>query len=267
MKTERYIEQRKWYYVPDKDLHGIQPLTFGEENCRPLHCRGYSVCDYWILHYVVSGKGVVVVGDRMYNVSASQCFILRPYEHFFYQADETEPWHYIWISFRTDTDLSAFDGKVVMSGTGLHDEFTKAMKAKNIRYGQQEFLSARIWDIVACFYNDQKHRTCNSEVHIEMPMIYIEVIYMHGISVAEISQLLCLERSYFSALFKKITGISVQRYLMEYRFNRAAELLCEHDYSVTQAAYAVGYSDAANFSRMFKRFFGVSATEYKNQKA
>ena len=87
---------------------------------------------------------------------------------------------------------------------------------------------------------------------------------MNRIGVSDIAEALALERSYFSSLFKKETGISPQRYLMEYRFNRAAELLREHGYSVSRAANAVGYAEVTNFSKMFRRFFGVSATEYKN---
>ncbi len=264
MSEHNYIEQRKWYYVPDKGLSGFNPLTFGEENCRPLHYRGVSVCDYWIIHYVASGKGTVLVGDRTYRVCASQCFILRPFEHFFYQADEDDPWHYSWISFRTDADMSPFDGIVVMSCPELHDVFAKIIKAKDIRYGQQEYLSARLWDLVSCFYRDGEHRISGSEEYIERAKMYIEVNYMHHITVSDIADMLNLERSYFSSMFKKVTGVSAQRYLMEYRFNRAAELLGEHNYSVAEAADAVGYADSANFSRMFKRFFGVSATDYKN---
>ena len=265
MQEQPYIEQRKWYYVPDKNLPGFNPLTFGEESCCPLHFRGYSVCDYWIIHYVASGKGIVIVGDEMYHVSASQCFILRPYEHFFYQADEFDPWHYMWISFRTDADMSALDSRVVMSVSALHDVFSRIMKAKDIRYGQQEYLSARIWDIVACLYNDTRHRAGKSEEYVERAKIYIEVNYMQQISVSDIADMLCLDRSYFSTMFKKSTGVSVQRYLMEYRFNRAAELLRDHNYTVSEAADAVGYADAANFSRMFRKFFGVSPTEYRNK--
>jgi AraC-like DNA-binding protein len=257
-------EERRWYYVPNKSLPGFDPLTFGEEKCRPLHCRGVSVCDYWIIHYVSSGRGIVVVDDVTYEVGASQCFILRPYEHFFYQADEHDPWHYTWISFRSDADMSAFDGKVVMPpSSGLHDIFLKIMKAKDIRYGQQEYLSARIWDIFSCFYNETGGATSRSNEYVERAKRYIEVNYMNDIGVFDISEMLGLERTYFSALFKRETGISPRQYLMEYRFNRAAELLSEHNYTVSQAAYAVGYFDIGNFSRMFKHFFGVSATEYK----
>ncbi len=256
-------EQRRWYYVPSKSLPGFDPLTFGEEKCRPLHYRGVSVCDYWIIHYVSSGKGIVVVDDVTYEVGASQCFVLRPYEHFFYQADERDPWHYTWISFRSDHDMSAIDGRVVMQSAGLHDIFLHIMKAKDIRNGQQEYLSARIWDITACLINEAKHPVSRTDEYVERAKSYIEVNYMNEIGVSDISQMLGLERTYFSSMFKRETGVSPRDYLMEYRFNRAAELLLEHNYTVARAAYAVGYTDSANFSRMFKRFFGVSATEYK----
>ena len=258
-------EQRRWYYVPDKKLPGFDPLTFGEEQCRSLHYRGVSVCDYWIIHYVSSGRGVVVVNDVTYHVGAAQCFILRPYEHFFYQADEHDPWHYTWISFRTDADMSAFDGKTVISSAAMHEIFLRIMEARDIRYGQQEYLSARLWDLVSCVLGESCRAYSRKNEYVERARIYIEVNYMNRISVSDIAEMLGLERSYFSSLFRRETGVSPQQYLLEYRFNRAAELLCEHGYSVSRAADAVGYTDIANFSRMFRRFFGISATEYKEK--
>lgn len=68
-----FVERRKWYYVPNKSLTGFNPITFGEEACLPLHFRGVSVCDYWILHYVVSdaayavGYNDVVSFSRMFK--------------------------------------------------------------------------------------------------------------------------------------------------------------------------------------------------------
>ncbi len=264
--NQPYTEQRRWYYVPDKKLPGFDPLTFGEEQCRPLHYRGVSVCDYWIIHYVSSGRGVVVVDDVTYQVSATQCFILRPYEHFFYQADERDPWHYTWISFRTaDADMSMFDGKIVIASAAMHDIFLRIMRARDIRYGQQEYLSARIWDIVSCVLGESCRGESRGNEYVERARIYIEVNYMNKIGVSDIAEMLGLERSYFSSLFRKETGVSPQQYLMEYRFNMAAELLRVHDYTVSHAANAVGYTDIANFSRMFRRFFGISATEFKEK--
>jgi len=54
---------------------------------------------YWLLHYIVSGKGVFKVDGKKYDVEENQMFIIRPDEMFEYQADSEEPWEYKWVGF------------------------------------------------------------------------------------------------------------------------------------------------------------------------
>ena len=57
-------------------------------------------------------------------------------------------------------------------------------------------------------------------------------------------------------------GKSPQAYLVEFRLTKAAELMGLYDYKPGEAATSVGYHDLFNFSKMFKKKFGISPTEY-----
>ncbi len=263
MEKEKYTEERKWYFVPSKKLTSFNVISFGEEQCKPLHARGVSMCDYWIMHYVVSGKGIVEVEGESFNISASQCFIFHPYEHFFYQAHKHEPWHYIWVGFRTDSDMSFLDGKHVIESSSLYGHFSSIMQAANMQFGQQEFLCARMWDIMSTFMYKEKRKLSQSEEYTEKAKSYIYANIADQIKVSDISDMLGLERSYFSALFKQNTGLSPLQYIVEYRMSRAYELISEHGYTVSEAAGAVGYDDISNFSRAFKNFYGISPSKTK----
>ena len=261
------MKMHKSEIVIDKHYKGYNPVQFGSENCEPGHFFGPSVRTHWLLHYVVSGRGLFVSDDRTYKVSASQCFIVRPEEKIFYQADEQDPWHYIWIGFSSELDMPSPMFENVLSAPGLSTIFLDLLNAKNMKNGQAEFLSAKVWEIVAYFTENDKNTVSRIEDYAERAKTCIEADYMNGITVTEIAKLLNLERSYFSTIFKKSVGISPQQYLNEFRLNKAAKLLINLHFSVSEAAYATGYTDIVNFSRMFKKQFGMSPSEYKKSES
>ncbi len=70
------------------------------------------------------------------------------------------------------------------------------------------------------------------------------------------------DRSYLSRLFKKRYGVSVQDFLVDVRLSKAAEFLRKGN-NVSISAKLVGYEDVFNFSKMFKKKYGMSPKEYK----
>jgi AraC-like DNA-binding protein len=111
-------------------------------------------------------------------------------------------------------------------------------------------------------YEKEKEKTKTLD-YVERAKAYMEAGYSGKIRISELSRSLNLERTYFSALFKEKTGKSPQTYLTELRLSRGAELITRYGLSPTEASGAVGYSDLFSFSRMFKRRYGISPTEYK----
>jgi AraC-like DNA-binding protein len=63
-------------------------------------------------------------------------------------------------------------------------------------------------------------------------------------------------RGYFMRVFREYTGETPMGYLRRLRVNAAAELLKTGDWTVTEVAYHVGFSDPAYFSRVFARYVG-----------
>lgn len=64
---------------------------------------------------------------------------------------------------------------------------------------------------------------------------------------------------------KDITGITVGEFLRNLRMKQAAELLAKGDVTVSQVTYAVGMSNPTHFTTAFKKYFGVTPTEYINK--
>lgn len=77
---------------------------------------------------------------------------------------------------------------------------------------------------------------------------------------------LAVSRSVFFKKLKALTGLAPIEFIREMRVRRAAEYIETGNYSMSQIAYMVGINDPRYFSKCFKQQFGMTPTEYKEQK-
>lgn len=93
---------------------------------------------------------------------------------------------------------------------------------------------------------------------------YVDRNYARSIRLSDIARELFIRPDYLSVLFKKSMGQTFGEYLAQRRMNVAAALLRERFLSVEEVADRVGYSDAANFTKSFKKHFGITPARYRD---
>jgi len=96
-------------------------------------------------------------------------------------------------------------------------------------------------------------------------LAFIDGNYQRNISIEEIADASGLNRSYFGRIFKEAFGQSPQQFLINYRMNKAAELLRSSKLSIAEVGGLVGYENQLHFSRAFKSVFGSSPREYRGK--
>lgn len=95
-------------------------------------------------------------------------------------------------------------------------------------------------------------------------MDYISKHYNEpDISVGTVAQSLNISEGYLSHTFKKETDYTLLNYLTRYRIHKAMELLKDCRVKVYEVAEQVGYRDIAYFSATFKKYAGISPSEYQ----
>lgn len=243
--------------VINQGYDGLNPMQFGYEYCEPSHSFGPAVRDHWLLHYVVSGCGIFRIGGKTYNIEAGDMFTIPPFIETYYEADATDPWHYIWIGFtvKEALPLTLHSRMHLPEAKSL---FLKMLRCKDLETGRSAYLTAKLWDLMALILEQDK-----ADVdYLEKALNCINSEYMNGITVSDIATRLNLDRSYFSSYFKKRTGVSPQDFLLNLRLENARQLMINHGETPTTAANSVGYNDIYNFSRMFKRKYGLSPRAY-----
>jgi AraC-like DNA-binding protein len=77
----------------------------------------------------------------------------------------------------------------------------------------------------------------------------------------EVANLCAMTPFRFSRGFKEAFGISFRDFVIRYRLREACHLFENPNHSITDVAFAVGFSDASYFGRIFKKHFGVSPSE------
>jgi AraC-like DNA-binding protein len=91
----------------------------------------------------------------------------------------------------------------------------------------------------------------------EMACHLMEERFLEFRTVAEVAAEIGFSPIYLSRLFKRFAGSGAYRYLLRLRMNYAAELILERGLKVSAAAQRLRYADAFQFSRAFKRVYGV----------
>ena len=90
---------------------------------------------------------------------------------------------------------------------------------------------------------------------------YIHAEYARPLSAEELARRAGMSVSAFHHNFKLVTASSPLQYLKRIRLDQARRLMAHDGYNASTAARAVGYESPSQFSREFKRLFGVTPVE------
>ena len=82
-------------------------------------------------------------------------------------------------------------------------------------------------------------------------------------SIDQLAAMMSMGRTKFYGKMKELYGMSPNKYLMKRRMDKAAELLLEGKYTVSEVSYRVGIPDSSYFNKCFKAAFGTVPSKYR----
>ena len=239
----------------DRGYTELNPLNYGYHECPPSHV-GYGMRNYYMIHYVISGHGSIKKDNKTYTAKAGQMFIICPHENAAYTADENDPWTYRWIGFsgKLAEKLRMLDSPIADGG---HAGFSLLTSLESRADTEEEIGAAVLYLIFADIFSGRSTRPH----YVRRTVDAINSLYMSNITVERLADEVGLDRRYLSRIFKKAMGVSIQEYIIDVRMREARRLLSEGK-NVSITAELVGYSDVFNFSKMFKKRFGISPKSF-----
>ena len=264
--------------LSDRKFSDLYLCYCGYAKCEPLHSFGPAVRSNYLIHYILEGKGHYRAGGKRYNLQAGQGFLIEPGTKIFYEADEEDPWTYLWVGFhgrRAEEylrDAGLGDGRLIFCserGEELKKLVGRMLKNYTITATDQFLLEGSLYLFLSILAEDtarspaQEHGVDN--MYIKKALGYIQDNYGHSIRVADIAEYVCINRSYLYTLFREHVGSSPQEYLSDYRLARAEEFLKGMELSVESVDYSCGYRDPAAFGRAFKEKNGITPLQYRKK--
>ena len=110
---------------------------------------------------------------------------------------------------------------------------------------------------------DEKPEVVKNQILTEHIREYLETHYMEDICLQDAAEQLHYSDAYFCKFFKQNFEKSFIMYLSELRIEKAKELLADVTINVKDIGQKVGYRDSSYFTKVFKRFTGVTPSEYR----
>ena len=127
-----------------------------------------------------------------------------------------------------------------------------------------EDLCYRLQEIVETFANSAFGKTTSKNKDVIAKAIsIIAQSYAEDITLDYVAQQVHLNSAYFSTLFKKETGHSFKEYLNMTRIEESKRLLTTSNYSIVDIAIAVGFEDQSYFSKVFKKYTGITPKQFR----
>lgn len=225
------------------------------------------------------------MGDKIWALDAGQMFLITPGTEITYIADAETPWRYAWIGFvgiRSDSILKGCGFSAHNPVLEIPSPAEKALQfvdqildARHLTLANDLRRTALLLSMLTWLIDghsahitgsSENQHDYNTSVYVNQAIDYIRFSYQNGINVSDIANYIGISRTYLNSSFQKEMGISVQKFLIDFRLHKAANLLIGTAKPINEISLDVGYDDALAFSKAFKKKFNVSPRTFREEK-
>lgn len=252
----------------------------GSQICSSGHAYGPEIRTEYLIHIVLSGTGFYTVGNKTYQIGANTAFLIYPGDTTYYEASKDDPWTYIWVAFSgIKAEASLRHAHFSKDNPVIHIQdvepfvaYVNGMLASSqLTYANDLAREGYLYQFVSSLILDSQNQDNIEEIHdysyqvyVEHTLEYIEHNFYKNIKVQGIADYIGINRSYLTNCFKSVLHMSPQEYILNYRMNQANIMLKNTNLPVNEIADKVGYDDALNFSKAFKKIYGINPTSFRN---
>lgn len=100
---------------------------------------------------------------------------------------------------------------------------------------------------------------------VEKVKQYVQDNIYERIMLQDVAEHVCISPGYLSSVFKKLYNQNLVDYINEAKMDRACKIIQEDKYRIGEIAYMLNFENAYYFTRVFKRYIGMTPTEYQQK--
>ncbi|MBQ8684965.1 MAG: helix-turn-helix domain-containing protein [Clostridia bacterium] len=244
-----------------------------KDNKNPFAKNEYGAYRRYSLHLVVSGQGEYTIKGKTYYLKKGHMFALFPQDSSVYFPNKRYPWKYYWIDFigvKSEQLLSQIgftpDSPILDSGDSY--KVLEKLFLSNITTCQNNPKIADVHAVstllqIYCELVKKKTPVLQpdkkTDGYAKKAMNYIQKNYPNpNLNLKLVAAQLNINEAYLSRLFRADLNINFVDYLTKVRILAAVSLIDEGNKVVGEIATAVGFSDPYYFSKVFKKYNGIS---------
>ena len=263
------------YDLASKKNADMEAILFGKEDCAPSHAYGPTLRPYHLFHFVTKGHGMLQIDGRTFELDAGDVFLIPAEQVSYYEASATDPWSYSWAGMtglratqyirqimavvperyvirQLDTKkyAASIDKAATLRGTSAGNYFCSEI----VLYELFSYFAA---DLPAL--SGGKH-TPTLAARVKF---YLDAKYTEKLRIDELAADFGVHPNHLSRAFRERYDVSPKQYLQTLKLEKAASMLTTTDTPVALIAESLGFDDQHAFSKLFKKYWGVSPMAYR----
>lgn len=209
-------------------------------------------CDYYYIHFKHSDITNIWIEDPE---SFARGFILEDED-----TEESSPCCFPKYFTITDNSVLSqlYNSLNEMQQLYRRKNYNRSLTALKL---SEFFISLSRENMLAVLQQNRK-RTTKALLKAYEILDYIHHHYQSKITSQDIEANFGYNFDYLNRTFNKLTGYSITYYINKVRINHAQELLHATHLSIGEISFLVGFGDIYYFSKVFKKYVGLSPTDY-----
>lgn len=251
---------------------GYYPQARNHYRMRPKGSNEY------ILIYCVEGFGCVQINDTKHQLTPHSFYIIKADTPHCYFANEKNPWSIYWVHFKGEFSHIFYEkfknlnkGQCVKIPFERNNaaEFEYIINLIGIKLSKDlfEYACILLYKTIGSFLyyplRSKSKITNTNESLIDEIKEYLNKNVAEKLTISMIANKFNKSKSSIFSLFKQSTGYSIIHYFNLIKVQHACELMNLTEMSSKEISYTLNFQDPLYFSRLFKKYMGVSPSEYR----